>query len=243
MQIKNWSKFQHFKDRRPPWVKLYRDILDDPDWHELDAEAAKVLVMLWLLASEDETQEGLLPDAKTIAFRIRMPINKVNQALAKLEHWLYRDDIEVISERYQDGPPETETETETEKRERQRHISVVFDYWKSVMGSKRAMLDSKRKRIIGSMLDNGYSPEDLCKAVEGCSKSAFHMGMNDKGMKYNGIDLIMRSAEHVDRFIGYCLNPPKPAGKQAQIEEINRRAVDDFVNEQTDIGGNYARIG
>ena len=113
MKIKNWSKFQHFKDRRPPWVKLYRDLLDDPDWHELDAEAAKILVSLWLLASEDEDQEGKLPDAKRIAFRLRIPVNKVNQALTKLEHWLYHSDINAISERYQLDAPETETETET----------------------------------------------------------------------------------------------------------------------------------
>ncbi len=241
MKIKNWSKFQHFKDRRPPWVKLYRDLLDDPDWHELDAEAAKILVSLWLLASEDETQEGNLPDAKRIAFRLRLPVNKVNQALTKLDHWLYHDDINVISERYQVDAPETETETETKTEERQRHIFVVFDYWKTVMGSTRAVLDVKRKRVIGSMLDNGYTAEDLCKAIDGCSKSSFHMGLNDKGMKYNGIDLIMRSAEYVDRFIGYCLNPPKPTGKQAQVEAINRIAVDEFVN--SDLGGEYARIG
>ena len=242
MKIKNWSKFQHFKDRRPPWVKLYRDILDDPDWHELEGDVAKALVMLWLIASEDETQEGNLPDAKHLAFRLRMPVNKVNQLLAKLSGWVIQDDIEVISERYQSDAPETETETETEKEERQRHILVVFDYWKSVMGSKRAILDVKRKRLIGSMLDNGYSVEDLCRAVEGCSKSAFHMGMNDKGMKYNGIDLIMRSAEHIDRFIGYCTAPPKPVGKQAQVEAINQIAIDDFVN-STEAGGEYARIG
>ena len=35
-RIKGWVKFQHFKDRRPPWIKLYRDILEDPDWHDLD---------------------------------------------------------------------------------------------------------------------------------------------------------------------------------------------------------------
>lgn len=114
MKIKNWSKFQHFKDRRPPWVKLYRDLLDDPDWHELDAEAAKILVSLWLLASEDEEQEGKLPDAKRIAFRLRIPVNKVNQALTKLEHWLYHSDINAISERYQLDAPETETYTEKE---------------------------------------------------------------------------------------------------------------------------------
>ena len=129
MKIKNWSKFQHFKDRRPPWVKLYRDLLDDPDWHELDAEAAKILVSLWLLASEDEDQEGKLPDVKRIAFRLRIPVNKVNQALTKLEHWLYHDDINAISERYQLDAPETETETYTEK-EKEKDMAYGFDeFW------------------------------------------------------------------------------------------------------------------
>ena len=27
--IKNWWKFQHYKDRRPSWIKLYEEILDD----------------------------------------------------------------------------------------------------------------------------------------------------------------------------------------------------------------------
>ena len=130
MKIKNWSKFQHFKDRRPPWVKLYRDLLDDPDWHELDAEAAKILVSLWLLASEDEEQEGKLPDAKRIAFRLRIPVNKVNQALTKLEHWLYHSDINAISERYQLDAPETETERET-KKEKEKETDDGFDeFWR-----------------------------------------------------------------------------------------------------------------
>ncbi len=29
-RIKNWDKFQHFKNRRPPWIKLHREILDQP---------------------------------------------------------------------------------------------------------------------------------------------------------------------------------------------------------------------
>jgi hypothetical protein len=131
VKIKNWSKFQHFKDRRPPWVKLYRDLLDDPDWHELDAEAAKILVSLWLLASEDEEQEGNLPDAKRIAFRLRIPVSKVNQALTKLDHWLYHDDINAISERYQSDTPETETETETytEKEKETDPLDGFSEFW------------------------------------------------------------------------------------------------------------------
>ena len=129
MKIKNWGRFQHFKDRRPPWIKLYRDLLDDPDWHELDAEAAKILVSLWLLASEDENQEGGLPDAKRIAFRLRIPVNKVNQALTKLSHWLYPDDINSISERYQLDAPETETETYTEREKETDTLDGFDEFW------------------------------------------------------------------------------------------------------------------
>jgi len=112
MRIKNWAKFQHFKDRRPPWVKLYRDILDDLEWHELDPLAAKVLVMLWLIASEDE---GRIPDTKTLAFRLRLPEVKTKEIIINLSHWLCQDDISVISEKYQFDSTETETEKEKKK--------------------------------------------------------------------------------------------------------------------------------
>ena len=128
-RIKDWSKFQHFKDRTPPWVKLYRDILDDPDWHELDGQSAKVLTMLWLIASEDETHSGALPCLRKLAFRLRMEENKVKQSLDKLSHWLIQSDIEPISERYQSDAPETETETYTE-REKEKDMAYGFDeFW------------------------------------------------------------------------------------------------------------------
>lgn len=114
MRVKNWAKFQHFKDRNPPWIKLYRDILDDQEWHALDPRAAKTLIALWLLASEDETKQGQLPSVKKIAFRLRVSEDEVNQALAHLEHWLDCSDITLISPGYQDDAPETEREVETE---------------------------------------------------------------------------------------------------------------------------------
>ena len=145
IKIKDWKKFQHFKDRTPPWVKLYRDLLDDPDWHELDGRSAKVLTMLWLIASEDETQSGTLPCIRKLSFRLRMKESEVKQELEKLSHWLiserYHDDITAISGRYHDDTPETETEAETEtektaKTEKSVSTDFVFPedfliFWKS----------------------------------------------------------------------------------------------------------------
>ena len=146
MKIKNWTKFQHFKDRRPPWVKLYRDILDDLEWHELDPLAAKVLVMLWLIASEDD---GRIPDTKTLAFRLRLTEVKTKEIVSKLSHWLEQDDINAISIGYQVDLPEreTETETETETKKEKNATKVacppdvdqqIWDDWKQLRKAKKA---------------------------------------------------------------------------------------------------------
>jgi hypothetical protein len=120
MRIKNWTKFQHFKDRKPPWVKLYRDLLDDIDWHELDPLSAKVLCMLWLIASEDD---GYIPELKSLSFRLRLPIKTTKDCITKLTHWLEQDDINVISKEYQNDSLETERETEI-KREKEKETEA-----------------------------------------------------------------------------------------------------------------------
>jgi hypothetical protein len=98
------------------------------EWHLLDAEASKLLVMLWLIASEDA---GELPDIKTLAFRLRMTEVQVTDCISRLGHWIESSDIKTISTRYQDAPAtelndsatvdltlgETETETEEEKKD------------------------------------------------------------------------------------------------------------------------------
>lgn len=112
--IKNFSKFQHFKDRTPPWIKLYRDILDDPDWHDLPAEAAKVLVMLWVIASEDETKQGVLPEEKKLAFRLRVSEKALRIILSQLSNFVIKTDINPISNRYQSVPVADELQTATE---------------------------------------------------------------------------------------------------------------------------------
>jgi hypothetical protein len=111
LRIKNWSRFQHFKDRKPPWVKLYRDLLDDIEWANLDPAAAKLLVMLWLIAAEDD---GNLPDIAELAFRLRLPGQRVITLISKLQHWLDHFDISVISGQYQKWGVEKETQVETQ---------------------------------------------------------------------------------------------------------------------------------
>jgi uncharacterized protein YdaU (DUF1376 family) len=92
-------------------------------------------------------------------------------------------------------------------------VGVVFAHWQEVMGSPRSKLDSKRERVIKAAVKAGYSVDDMCKAIDGCGLSPFHMGQNDQQTKYNGLDVILRSADQIDKFIALVDSPPAPTGK------------------------------
>ena len=48
---------------------------------------------------------------------------------------------------------------------------------------------------------DGFFVEELCQAVDGCLASPHHQGQNANGQKYDDLELICRSPEHVERFI------------------------------------------
>lgn len=80
-------------------------------------------------------------------------------------------------------------------------VAAVFNYWRDIMGHSRARMDLARAKVIRARLADGYSPDDLMLAVDGCAASAFHMGENDRQTRYDSISLILRDADHTDKFI------------------------------------------
>lgn len=118
-RIKDWNKFQHYKTGRgaPPWIKLYRDLLNDRDWFLLEPDAAKFLVSCWIIAAEND---GNLPNIETLAFRYRVASKEIARLLSLCKHWIIQDDSTLLADCYQVATPyiETESETETEKDKR-----------------------------------------------------------------------------------------------------------------------------
>lgn len=117
-----------------------------------------------------------------------------------------------------------------ERNTRADQVAAVFAHWQKVMGHSKAKLDAKRQRLIEARLKDGYTVEDLCNAITGCSQSPFHMGQNEQGTRYDGIDLICRDGAKVDSFLEKFRNPPAPMGKQGLLEARNRAVGDAFVN-------------
>lgn len=80
-------------------------------------------------------------------------------------------------------------------------VEAIFALWQQVTGHARARLDMARRRVILARLGDGYSRADLELAIYGCRLSAHHQGDNDRGEVYDSLTLILRDADHVDRFI------------------------------------------
>ena len=111
LAVKGWSEFQHYKHRKPPWIRLYRKLLDDIEWHRLPVASRALAPMLWLLASE--TQNGVIDgDSEAIAFRLRYASKDFEEALKPLitGGWIIRIDPKpaVLATCSQDAPSESE---------------------------------------------------------------------------------------------------------------------------------------
>lgn len=117
-------------------------------------------------------------------------------------------------------------------RARSELSESVFDFWKQTLGHPRAILDTKRRKLIESRLKDGYTDDDLKAAILGCSLSPFHMGQNDKGTKYDGLDLILRDAQKVDQFIGFSESPPVIQQNQPAYKTASDKRKD-FLNALT----------
>jgi hypothetical protein len=124
LTVRNWSKFQHYKDRRPPWIKLHRTLLDDFDFIHLPFASQALAPRIWLLASESD--DGSIPDdPERLSFRLHCDVSVVVDVVNSLIAIGFLDgalsDSGVLAPREQ----EARLETEAEKRQRERQNGVT----------------------------------------------------------------------------------------------------------------------
>jgi len=126
---KNWSHFQHYKDRCPPWIKLHRDLLNNRDFMRLPIASKALAPMLWLLASEskDGSFDGSLDE---LVFRLHITEKEYNDGIKPLiDKGFFVCDSDALANCLQVAIPErereTETATETETKRDKKATSVA----------------------------------------------------------------------------------------------------------------------
>lgn len=140
LQPKNWQKFQHYKDRNPPWIKLHKDLLDDYDWWSLPVDSRALAPCLWLLASCYD--DGIFDaDTKILAFRFRMKESDVEKAIKPLiDKGYFNVASGLLADSNHDAMPETE--------ERQRQSRDIFIVQRIVDLYHESMPENPRVKVI-----------------------------------------------------------------------------------------------
>lgn len=114
LKVKNFERFQHYKDRNPPWIKLYNDILDDYEFARLQDATKWLAVGLWLLASRYENRIPADPEWIGRRLNTTEPVD-LDPLLSAGFITLYQDASTPPASRKQVDDLETEGETEGEK--------------------------------------------------------------------------------------------------------------------------------
>lgn len=108
-------------------------------------------------------------------------------------------------------------------------VKAVLTYWQQVISpTSKIPLDGIRaQKVLARLRD--YTVWELCRAIDGCAQSDWHMGRDPKtqGKAHNDLELICRDEAHVDRFIArYC--PPSARELFARLEDLKQISVHEF---------------
>ena len=82
LEIPDWQKFCHYKNRPPRWIKVHTSILSDDDYLGLTPHQRGVLQGLWLLYAK--TGGCLCASPSSLGRQLGFPIN--TRTLAALNH-------------------------------------------------------------------------------------------------------------------------------------------------------------
>jgi len=154
IRICNWEKFQHYSDRCPPWIKLHKKLLDNRQWHELGDGPARVLVELWLLASESDPGGEVGLSLDDLTWRLRR--KNASTMLAALEVLRDKGFIEFASTLLADATQRRgETETETEKKcAFEVEFSTFWEQYPKRVGKQTALKAWQARRREGISVED-----------------------------------------------------------------------------------------
>lgn len=170
LRVKNWSEFQHYKDRNPPWIKLHRALLDDYEFSCLHDASKAHLMLIWLFASQ---KDGVIPDDPGFLKR-KLGLEKEPDLKLFIDQGLLipeQDASNALAESKQDAPlEESESYKATEKNlvgqkpDPRQQAKEVLDFLNEKTGRSYEAVPANLDLIV-ARLKEGSTVIDLRQVV------------------------------------------------------------------------------
>jgi hypothetical protein len=183
LAVKNFERFQHYKDRNPLWIKLYYELLDDYAFANLPDASKWHLVAIWLLASRNK---GVVPsDSKWLAKKIGAT-EKLNLEILIANGFLIASKLLAEPERVAISERETEKDSVPSELAQapMTPIDLKDQVWKTGVAylKSKSIPDATARKLVGkwrkdstdaailnalarSELENAQHPESFITAI------------------------------------------------------------------------------
>jgi hypothetical protein len=168
--VRNYERYQHYKNRRPPWVKLHRDLWFDQKFYSLSSLSKLYVIGFFTLASENDNRIPL--DIAWI--HSRLGIDKKPDFKELFDSGFIEEIPEnaskVLAPCKQNAIPEGEEERETEKEgdidaapaaTPPSRAMEVFYFWQSMPSllHPRKFSDTDRRHVDVAL--ESFSAEEI----------------------------------------------------------------------------------
>jgi len=155
-KVRNWEKFQHYKNRNPPWVKLHFSLFSSYDWVILTDSERVLALSSVLLASKND---GLIPaDADYVRKVANLNSRPDFSALVKCGFLEGPSDISELKE----GSPNASTSSLSYLRIHKKEAVEVLEHLRLITGRSF----SKYHNIAACIKREKCSVEDCKKVIE-----------------------------------------------------------------------------
>lgn len=98
----------------------------------------------------------------------------------------------------------------------------VFAYWQAKLNHPQALFSDERRKAVRGRLREGRTVGELKLAIDGCALDPFSMGQNDRGKRFDDLELICRNAGKVEDFMRCATDPPKPGARKGAATEADK---------------------
>ena len=105
-------------------------------------------------------------------------------------------------------------------------VRKVFTHWQTEHHHLSAKLDDKRRKRIKARLAEGFTADELCRAISGAKGDPWLMGKNPSKKRYDGVETILRDAAQVERLRDLAGDEHAMAVAQGQYSATTARNLE-----------------
>ena len=185
LTVTNWNRWQSYRSDRgqPPWIKIHRVVLRNPEWTMLSDAQRGHLVQIWILAADKDGRIEA-PDSTDLEMFIKrvccmeskpdlqvfesMGFIKLKSVANSASRRRQRDASVTPRPSHSDASvtPQSRVETEKSRVETEKRPEAVFAHWNSHDAlTRHKSLTPKMRSSIQARIKAGYSEADLCQAI------------------------------------------------------------------------------